>query len=64
MAHWLFCFTPWTSRSHRRTAFWSSGSTPEPVTSATHSSSVRPVRSAMESVTALIISSGVGTTSR
>ena len=61
IAHWLFCLTPCTSRSHRRTAFWSSGSTPDAATSATHSSRVRPVRSAIESVTALIISSGVGT---
>ena len=64
IAHWLFCFTPCTSRSHRRTAFWSSGSTPDAATRATQSARDRPVRSAIESVTALIISSGVGTRRR
>src|SRR5262245_28882554 len=59
MAHWRFCGTPCSARSQRRTAFWSSGSIPDAWTSATHSSSVLPVRSASDPLTALIISSGV-----
>jgi hypothetical protein len=59
MAHWLFCGTPCSVRSQRRTAFWSSGSIPDAWASVTHSSSVLPVRSASDSLTALIISSGV-----
>jgi hypothetical protein len=59
IAHWLFCGTTCADRSQRRTAFWSSGSIPDAWTSATHSSSVRPVRSASDSPTALIMSSGV-----
>jgi hypothetical protein len=51
--------TPCSVRSQRRTAFWSSGSIPDAWTSATHSASGRPVRSASDSLTALIISSGV-----
>src|SRR5215469_6322354 len=59
MAHWLFCATPCSVRSQRRTAFWSSGSVPDAWTSATHSASVLPVRSASDALTAPIISSGV-----
>src|SRR5215831_8727365 len=59
MAHWLFCGTPCSVRSQRRTAFWSSGSIPDAWTSATHSASGRPVRCASDALTALIISSGV-----
>ena len=58
MAHWEFCGTPWTSRSQARTARWSSASRPDPLTSATHSSSVRPVRSCIDPVTAAIMSAG------
>jgi len=58
MAHWVFCGTPCSDRSQRRTAFWSSGSIPEASTSASHSSSERPVRSASDPITALIMSSG------
>src|SRR3954451_20554331 len=64
IAHWLFCRTPWTSFSHRRTAVWASGSMPEVATRATHSSSERPVRAAIESATALIIWSGEATPNR
>ena len=59
MAHWLFCGTPCSRRSHPRTAFWSSGSSPEAWTRATHSCSDRPVRAASDPLTALIMSSGV-----
>src|SRR5690606_5866846 len=52
IAHCEFCLTPCSVLSHRRTAFWSRGSMPLAATSATHSSSVRPVRSFMLSVTA------------
>ena len=60
IAHWLFCGTPCSARSHWRTAFWSSGSMPEACTSVTHSASDRPVRAASDALTALSISSGVG----
>ncbi len=58
MAHWLFCGTPCSARSQRRTAFWSSGSIPDASTSASHSSSERPVRAARDPVTAPIMSPG------
>src|SRR5512140_2404026 len=59
MAHCEFCGTPCSVLSQRRTAFWSRGSMPLERTSSTHSSSVRPVRSRMDRVTAAIISSGL-----
>ena len=59
IAHWLFCGTPCSARSHPRTAFWSSGSTPDAWTRAAHWSSDRPVRDASDLLTALSISPGV-----
>src|ERR1019366_4249150 len=55
----LFCATPCSDRSQQRTAFWSIGSMSWAWTSATHSSSDRPVRTASDALTALSISSGV-----
>ena len=46
--------SPGSDRSHPRTAFWSSGSMPQAWTSATHSSSDRPVRVASDALTAYV----------
>jgi hypothetical protein len=59
MAHWLFCGTPYSRFSQARTAFWSSGSSPEPWTRVSHSCRDRPVRVASDRLTAFIMSSGV-----
>ena len=56
--HREFWARPCTSPSQARTAFWSSGSGPSACTSATHSSTVRPVRAFIERVTASTMSFG------